>query len=63
MEFKILQKPTKKSQAYITDDINKLGQIPGISETELAYATAAFNADQTAVTINRYDYFIFIYLL
>ncbi len=63
MEFKLLQKPSKKHQVYITDDANKLTQISGITEEEVAFATATFNAEQTIVTINKYGYFIFIYLL
>ena len=63
MEFKLLQKPYKKHQVYIADDIKKINQVPGITEDETTFVTAALNAEQTIVTINRYTYFIFIYLL
>jgi leucyl aminopeptidase len=62
MEFKILQKPSQKHQVYITDDVKKLSQV-SLSEEELAYTTVAFDAEQTMVILNRYDYFVFIYLL
>ena len=62
MEFKIQQKPSKKSQAYIIDDIKKLNQAE-LNQAETSFANASFSAEQTIVTINRYSYFIFIYLL
>lgn len=63
MEFKILQKPTKKHQIVIIDDTALLNQVPDISADETTFATASFTADQSLVTINRYTHYIFIYLL
>ncbi|MCW3122284.1 MAG: peptidase [Flavipsychrobacter sp.] len=63
MEFKIQQKATKKHQLYIIDDLGKLNQVAGITTEETSYAKAVFNAEQTQVTLNRYGYFNFIYLL
>src|ERR1022692_1564864 len=63
MEFKIQQKPTNKHQAYITDDTGKINLVPGLSEEESAFVRASFDAEQTIVTINRYSFFLFIYLL
>ncbi len=63
MDFKILQKPTKKHQLYILDDAKKLAQVAGITGGESTYANASFAADQNLVTLNRYGYFVFIYQL
>ncbi len=63
MEFKILQKPATKHQAYIIDDIAKLALVPGITEQETSFVKTCFNDEQTFVTINRFSYFLFIYLL
>jgi leucyl aminopeptidase len=63
MEFRIQQKPIKKHQLYIIDDVKKLAAISGMSADELAFANSSFSAEQTMVTINHYSHFIFIYLL
>ena len=63
MEFKIQQKSTKEHHLYIIDDEKKLSQIPELTSEEATFTTTSFNADQSMVTINRYSYFIFIYLL
>ncbi len=63
MEFKIQQKPTKKHQVYIIDDVKKLAQVAGISEDEAGFARSSFEAEQNIVTLNRYSSFVFIYLL
>ncbi len=63
MEFKIQQKASKKHQLYIIDDVKKLEQVTDITAEETQYATAAFNAEQTQIVLNRYSYFCFIYLL
>ena len=63
MEFKILQKQSKKNQVFILDDIKKTSQIPEISESENEYVSSVFNSDQSLASINRYGYFIFIYHL
>jgi len=63
MDYKILQKPPKKHQLFIIDDIKKLAQVPDISGQETDYVTSATAADQTLITLNRYSCFVFIYLL
>lgn len=62
MEFRILQKETKKHQVYIIDDAKKLSLIKGISKEESSYTNNCFGKEQTLVTINQYDHFVFIYL-
>ncbi|HXS38300.1 MAG TPA: leucyl aminopeptidase [Flavipsychrobacter sp.] len=62
MEFKIVQK-AKKSQLYILDDIDSLGQIEGFNSNELAYIKSALNSDQSLISVNQYGRFIFLYFL
>jgi leucyl aminopeptidase len=63
MEFKILPKPSLKSCVFIINDIGKTSLIPSITKEEADYANSAFATEQTLVTINRYGYFVYIYLL
>lgn len=63
MEFKILQKPSDKHHLYIIDDVKKPEQVQGLTDQEAAFTKAAFDTEQTMVTLNRYNRFIFIYLL
>jgi len=63
MEIRILQKPTNKHQVYITDDLAKVTQLAELTGEEAAFVNTSFDAEQTIVTINRYSYFLFIYLL
>ena len=63
MEFKIQQKPSGKYFLYIIDDAKKINLVPGLSQQETAYLQAAFGAEQTLVTLNRYNTFIIISLL
>lgn len=63
MEFKILQKPTKKHLAFVIDDEAKISQVPDLTEQESAFIKASFAAEQTIVSVNHYSYFLFIYLL
>jgi leucyl aminopeptidase len=63
MEFKILQKPSRKHQLYIIDDIKKLSQVPELTKEEKSFAETAFAAEQSQVTLNRYSHFVFVYLL
>jgi leucyl aminopeptidase len=63
MEFKIQQKPAKKHQLYIIDDVKKLSQVPELNETETTFIKSSLDKDQTIVTINRYSYYLFIFLL
>jgi len=63
MEFKIVQKPSKKSQAYIISNAAQLSQVTDLTAQERDYATAAFGQEQQSLTINQYSRFIFIYLI
>jgi leucyl aminopeptidase len=63
MEFKIQLKPSKKHHLYIIDDAKKLNLVPEITVEENTWTEAAFNAEQTLVTINHYSHFIFICLV
>lgn len=63
MEFKILQKPGRKHTVYIIDDAKKLSQVPELTKEESAFALAAFGKEQNQVTLNRYSYYAYIYLL
>jgi leucyl aminopeptidase len=63
MEFKIQQKSAKKDHIYIIDDAKKLGQIPALEKDEAAFVEKGFILDQSHVIINKYGYFIFIFLL
>jgi len=61
MEFKIAQKPGKH-RIHIIDDVKKLAQ-SDFSKEEVDYAGSAFGNEQTLVTLNRYNEFVFVYLL
>lgn len=63
MEIRILQKSTAANLAWILDDASKLSLVTGLSETELKYASDVLAADQTFVTINRYNGFSFVILV
>ena len=63
MEFKIQQKTGNINQLYIVDEAKKLSVVPGLSKEETSFVTTSFTSEQTMVTINRYGYFIIIYLL
>lgn len=63
MEFKIVQKPSKKSQVYLVSNAAQLSQVTGLTAQERSYANAALAQDQQAITINQYNLFIFIYLV
>lgn len=63
MEFSIVSKPTKKHQLYIIDQASALEQIAGLSLSELQFAQSALAADQTQVTINQYNRYLFIFCI
>ncbi len=63
MEFKIEQKSSVSNRLFIIDDVKKINAAPGLTAQEAGYAKTTFNADQSLVSINRYNQFIFIYLL
>lgn len=63
MDFKILSKAGNQPQLYIIDHIDGLKNITTIADTEKKYATQTFNNDQTCVTINQYNCFLFIHLI
>lgn len=61
MEFKILQKASKKDLLYILDSETALKQITELSNVELGYIQRAFKKEQRLVPVNQYDRYIFIY--
>ena len=63
MDFKIQTKQTKQDCIYILDDDKKLVQLTDLTKEELAFIKTSLLAEQTIITINRFAYFIFIYLL
>lgn len=63
MEFKILQKPTRKDLLYIVDSTTAIKQIGDLSKEQSAFALQAFEKEQSSVSINQYDRYIFIYIL
>jgi leucyl aminopeptidase len=63
MEFKIQQKTTKKDLVYIIDDVKKLASAGSLSKEEMTYAAAQFEAEQTMVSLNRYDHLVLVYML
>lgn len=63
MEFKILQKPSKKDQVYIIDSAAGIKQVSGLSKEEQAFAQAAFDKEQGSVSINQYNRYVILYFL
>ena len=62
MEFKISQKPSVKHRLYIVSDTEKLTQAT-LTPEEIQYVSASFSNEQSFITINRYNCFIFISLV
>ncbi|RYD55092.1 MAG: leucyl aminopeptidase [Sphingobacteriales bacterium] len=60
MEFKIVQKPSKKHNLYIIDNVDQLRQIEDINEQERSFSENAFKGEQNAVSINQYNRYVFI---
>lgn len=63
MEFKILQKPSKKHQLYIIDNAAGIKLVPDLSKNELEFATDAFNNEQSYISINQYSRNLFLYFV
>ncbi len=63
MEFKIVQKATAKHQLFIIENTTSLAQITLIDETDAKYAATAIANEQSIITINKYDRFVFIYAI
>lgn len=63
MEFKLVQKPGKKHQLFVLDSADALKQITDLTDKEQRFASDAFKADQSQVTINQYDRFILLFLV
>lgn len=63
MDFKIVQKAGRKHFLYLIDDASALSQITDINEQENKFCLDAFAQDQTAITINQYDRYVFILLI
>jgi leucyl aminopeptidase len=60
MEIKIVQQKATAHKAWIIDNTEKLAEIPGLTPEEHKYAIDAMAADQTFLTINKYNGFVFI---
>lgn len=60
MDFKILQKPTKRDQLYIIDNIGELKQIPELSDKETKFCKDAIAAEQSIISVNQYGHHIFV---
>src|ERR1700739_1215299 len=63
MEFKIQQKTGHVNHLYIIDDPKKISLVHSLNKEEALFVTTSFAAEQTMITLNRFGYFIFIYLL
>jgi leucyl aminopeptidase len=63
MEFRILQKPGKKHQVYIINNIDALKQIQDLTDKERTFTSGIFKTDQQIATLNQYNRFIFVYLI
>jgi leucyl aminopeptidase len=63
MNFKIVQKPSKKNQLYIIDNTDALKNVAELNDNERKFATSAFNAEQSYVVINQYIRHIYIYFV
>ncbi|MCD6063768.1 MAG: peptidase [Flavipsychrobacter sp.] len=63
MEFKILAKAGKKNQLFIVDEVSALKQITDLDANEIKFSSAAFNNDQSYISINKYNRFVFIFFI
>ena len=63
MQFKIIQKPTKKHNLYIIDEVKSLKKIDDLTKDEVSYCEDVFKREQQVVTINQYNRFVFVYLI
>jgi leucyl aminopeptidase len=63
MEFKIVQKAGKKHQLFILDDAKSLSQVAELSDGETKFVAEAFKKDQTSVTVNQYNRYVFFLLI
>ncbi len=63
MDFKIVPKPSKKHQLYIIDDTRQLSGIDELNETERKFVITASGQEQSLITINQYNRFLFVYVL
>lgn len=63
MDFKVVQKPGKKHHLYLVDDADALTQIQELNDAERSFCINAFQQEQTTITINQYNRYVFIYLV
>lgn len=63
MKFSIIQKDPKKDRLFILDSIDSISQVPELETNELKYIKNAGENKQSLISINKYNKFIFIYLL
>lgn len=60
MEFKIIQKPSVKHRLYIVNDAEKAAQAAPLTAEETQFVTTAFGNDQSFVTVNKYNGYVFV---
>ena len=63
MEFKIVQKTATKHLVYLLESAEALKQIPELDEKERKFSEASIKNEQSFITINHYNRFIFIYFI
>ncbi len=63
MEFKLLNKTSKKHQLYIIDNEASLKQVTELSRDESSFVSAKLKNDQSFVSINQYGRYVCVYLL
>ncbi|HTN47773.1 MAG TPA: leucyl aminopeptidase [Flavipsychrobacter sp.] len=63
MNFKIIQKPTRKNNLYILDDVKSLKKIEELTDEQVAFCEAAIRREQQVMTINQYTGYVFVYLI
>jgi len=63
MEFKLLNKASKKHQLYLIDNEGSLKQVSELSKNEVSFAKTAFGNGQVLVSFNQYDRFVLVYLI
>ncbi|OJW82925.1 MAG: peptidase M17 [Bacteroidetes bacterium 46-16] len=63
MEFKLLNKASKKHQLYLIDNENSLKQVTELAKNEVAFTRAAFSNNSVLVPVNQYNRTIYIYLV
>ena len=63
MNFKIVQKPSKKHQLYILNSTDAIKTLPELNDQEKKFSTNAFKNEQSLVSINQYNRQVFLYYI